>query len=167
MAQEFFREEEAEAILRLAAQRSGGEISRARLMATAAELGISPEEVEQAEVALAAQRQELESKQRFERHMKAGFFTHFITYTVVNIFLVLMNFMTGLHSLGEFWAGWAILGWGIAVAIHFGVAFFKKGSAYVTEYEKWRTLDGSGVHQSSNPRLVIGVALGSNKDSDT
>lgn len=160
MAQEFYKEEEAEAILRLAVEKSaGGSIPRTRLLATAAELGIPPEAVEEAENALVVQRQELESKLKFERHMKAGFYTHLITYTVVNVFLVLMNFMTGIQ---DFWAAWCILGWGIAVAIHFGISFFKNTSAYVSEYEKWSAQGG----QTDHNRLVIGIALASKRDTD-
>jgi len=165
MPQEFYKEEEAEAILRFAAQRSANrDISRAKLLATAAELGISPEEVEQAENLLAAQRAELESRAKFERHMKSGFYTHLITYLSVNAFLVLMNVLTGIHQLSEFWAAWSILGWGIGLVIHFGVAFWKSSSAYTDEYEKWKAMRG----QAGDPHAhrMVGMAIRSGNRHD-
>jgi len=67
-------------------------------------------------------------QQRYERaktrvEEKLGFVMHLACYVVVNIFLVALNLAT---SPGYFWAKWAMLGWGIGLALH-GVGVFIVG----------------------------------------
>jgi hypothetical protein len=48
-----------------------------------------------------------------------GFPEHLTAYVAVNAFLILIWVLTGF---GYFWPIWPMAGWGIGVAIHYGVA---------------------------------------------
>ncbi len=47
---------------------------------------------------------------------KSGFFAHFISYVIVNAFLVFVNMYT---SPGYMWFLWVLSGWGVGLAFHF------------------------------------------------
>ena len=60
-----------------------------------------------------------EEQQRYERaraRVKAlkGFYTHATIYVIVNIFLFLIDLLTG----GGWWFYWPLLGWGIGLGVH-------------------------------------------------
>jgi hypothetical protein len=136
MSQKFYDEEEAEAILRLAAQRSSfGGMSKERLLSTAAELGIAPEAVEEAERLVGQHRQDLQLRAEFDKKIRKEFLSHAISYVAVNGFLVVLNLATSPH---EFWAIWPIMSWGLALALHFATTYFKGSDDYDEEYEKWK-----------------------------
>lgn len=44
-----------------------------------------------------------------------SFYMHAMTFVVVNVFIILVNLIT---SPGYFWFVWALLGWGLGLAIH-------------------------------------------------
>jgi hypothetical protein len=54
-----------------------------------------------------------EAKKRVEE--LKGFYTHLITYFLVNTVLVVINLLT---SPEYFWFIWPIIGWGVGLAIH-------------------------------------------------
>jgi len=59
---------------------------------------------------------------------KKGFYTHLITYIVVNTGLVIIWAMSGG---GYPWFIWPIFGWGIGIVFHFlSVFVFDKGTAW-------------------------------------
>lgn len=58
------------------------------------------------------------AKQRVEE--VRGFFGHLAAYLAVNTFLFLLNMITSPDSL---WFYWPLMGWGIAVAMHFVSTF--------------------------------------------
>ncbi len=101
--QQFYEEDDAEQILRMAASMSSpmGSMSRDRLMATAAELGITPEAVEQAEQQLRSQRAIESERAEFDALKKREFFGHLISYVLVNLFLVAVNLLTSLAIFGR------------------------------------------------------------------
>jgi hypothetical protein len=43
---------------------------------------------------------------------------HIAAYVLVNIFLVLIYFVTSGFSFGYFWPIWPIMGWGLGLALH-------------------------------------------------
>ncbi len=93
--------------------------------------------------------------------MKGEFYTHVILFVSVNVFLVLINYVT---SREYFWAGWAIMGWGLVLAIHFGITFYKGSSLYGADYEKWKARQlGGEAEDPANPRLLIGVMVSGKK----
>ncbi len=86
LEQKFYDEEDAEQILRLASSLSSpvGAMSRERLLATADELGISPEAVEEAERRINQSKGELLERAEFDRRIRRDFYGHLASYIVVN-----------------------------------------------------------------------------------
>jgi hypothetical protein len=139
MSQRFYSDEEAEAILLTASQKSQVGVSRENLLRTAAELGITPEEVDAAEQVLKVQKEEQEDttlRKAFGRHMAREFYEHLTAYVIVNSFLVLLDFAT-IEWTRLHWCFFPIIGWGIGIAFSFFEAFNRNGSAYEKAYLKW------------------------------
>jgi len=61
-----------------------------------------------------------------------SFYVHAGIYAVVNIVLIVANV---LREDDEWWALWALLGWGIGLAIH-GLAVFGPVSALMMRWEQ-------------------------------
>jgi hypothetical protein len=136
MPQQYYEEDDAEAILRLAAQKTTvGGMSRERLLETAAELGISEEAVRDAERSILENKAENGVRAEFDAHIKREFWTHFSSYLGTIAFMVAINLITSPHN---FWAIWIIVPWGIGVAAHFSGAFLRGSSEYGENYEKWK-----------------------------
>lgn len=131
---EFYQEEEVDEILRIAAKSplSGG-MSRERLMATAAELGISEQAVLEAEEQMRGQRREEIEKREFEKHELHELASALISYVSVNLFLVGIWYFTGRHY---FWPIWPILGWGFAIVNDVVETFVP--SERKKQFEKWQ-----------------------------
>jgi hypothetical protein len=68
---------------------------------------------------------------------KRDFWNHLIAYCIVNIFLVVIWYITG-H--GYFWPGWVLAGWGIGVAFNAWDAFGRSKTA-ISEDEIKREMD--------------------------
>lgn len=153
--QQFYEEDEAEQILRLAASltSAAGSMSRERLFSTAAELGITPEAVEMAERQLAQQKTAKADRIEFDNLQRREFSGHLLSYTLVNGFLVAVNLMT---SPGYFWAIWPILGWGLGLAFHFAGTFLTNSEGYQEEFEKWRAKKLRSAGKTSGDRKVLG-----------
>ena len=82
MSQRFYDEEEAEAILGLAAQKSStGGMSRECLLATAAEIGISAEAVEEAERTIQARKADQGLRAEYARHSRQELMGSCLLYT--------------------------------------------------------------------------------------
>lgn len=144
--------------MRLATRGSGEGISRERLFSMAAELGISADEVADAEKLVQAQRTELRDRAEFNRSRQDAFVHHLATYVIVNASLVGMNFVTD-HRLT--WAIWSILGWGIGIATHLFETFLKSGDAYEKEFQKWRLNRQPGAPTPLRaPQITVGVHTG-------
>ncbi|MCD4690500.1 2TM domain-containing protein [bacterium] len=67
----------------------------------------------------------MENSAKYERARKRveelkEFYTHLLTYVIVNAFLIVLNLMT---SPGYYWVKWPLLGWGLGLAIHAGTVF--------------------------------------------
>jgi len=169
-----YQEEEAEQILRLAASLSPsiGTIDRDRLLTTAAELGITPEAVEEAERQIADMRVEQAYREEFALRARREFNIHFVTFLVMNGFFFLMNVATGLHVI---WFIYISLCWGIGLAFHSLMTFHSSGSMYQDAYDRWRDKNGAvnsnhGLEANNGKRLadhspsvVIGVHVGKNR----
>ena len=61
-----------------------------------------------------------------------GFYTHLIMYVLVNIFLMILNFMTAPDDL---WFYWPMMGWGIGLVWHF-MGVFVVGRAFGKTWEE-------------------------------
>ncbi len=61
-----------------------------------------------------------------------GFYTHFIKYVVVIIFLFIINLIT---NPGYIWVWWVVMGWGIGVVAH-GLSVFEVFNMFSPKWEK-------------------------------
>ncbi len=134
--QRFYEEDEAEQILRLAASMTSpaGAMSHERLLATAEELGISPEAVESAQQEIASRRAEAAARAEFDLAQRREFFSHVGTFA----------FVCGMGVLGILflhlrigWAVWPLGIWGISIASDIGATFFRNSNSYNEAFEKW------------------------------
>ena len=105
------------------------------LKRTAAELGVSPEAVEQAESEFLRDRVQQEEQREFRKSFRRVFWDHLVSYLVVNAFLIGICLVS---SRGKFWAIYPILGWGIGLAFHAFATFFPSQEEYDKEFKKWR-----------------------------
>jgi hypothetical protein len=86
--------------------------------------------------------EELRQIARQTAEKKAGFYTHFAIYVVVNLFLIAIWYITGA---GFPWFVFILFGWGIGIAAHYMGTFH--GQAYVdglTEKEYRKLKDKGG-----------------------
>lgn len=124
-------------ILRRAIEKDAlkGNDSLDRLMTAAAELGISPEAVReaQAEYAVESKRRSLLAQYRAEQ-MRA-FYIHLGVYVAVNLFLALMNVLTWSED-HEVWVLWVTFGWGIGVACH-AIPMMLRREADSEAFQRW------------------------------
>jgi hypothetical protein len=139
MARHHYRESDpVEEILRIAMQNEGGPdvALRQRLLASAAELGISEDAVLKAEKQWHAQKKKEEELDEYRAHTLRSLYTHLGVYVVVNVFLVLMNMLTE-HGRVD-WAFWPILGWGIGLGCHLVAAVVQLKNPGGEEFQEWR-----------------------------
>jgi hypothetical protein len=133
--QQFYEEEEAEQILKLAASKSAvapGAMSRDRLLATAAELGISPDAVAEAEHEYRASAREANEQAEFEASEKRDFFGHVVSYLIVSTVL-------GIVYGGGGWSLAFIVGWGAGVLFHAIATFIRSSRRYRDNFAKWKS----------------------------
>jgi hypothetical protein len=79
----------------------------------------------------------MDEQARYERARKRveeirGFYTHLLTYVLVNLGLFILNLVT---SPGEFWFFWPLFGWGIGVLAH-GASVFGPRRFWGPEWEE-------------------------------
>lgn len=141
-------DQDVEEILRMAIRKSGTDNDelRRRLEMSAQELGISEEDLRAAEEeyrrklaeseeSKVTSAQELSDWKEWRQHKLHDFYSHFGIYCVVNIMLIVMNFLgSGRIS----WALWSIAGWGIGVAVHGVNTAFHKTEENVKDFKSWQ-----------------------------
>lgn len=118
-------DEDVEEILRLAVRKSGASSSsdlRERLKQAAAELNISDEELEQAEIEFLQKKQANEAVSEARQRQTQEFMGHLITFVAVNVFLISIDVMS---NGGISWSIYPLLGWGIGLAIKFVNSFVR------------------------------------------
>ncbi|WP_375478931.1 2TM domain-containing protein [uncultured Nostoc sp.] len=113
-----------------------GEFSREQLLEMASELGISSNILETTEQKWLAQQEEERSRHTFNTFRRTAFWTHFVSFLAVNLFLILLNFIT---SPSYFWAIFPILGWGLGLFFHWWSVYQSKSEDYEIAFQKWRT----------------------------
>jgi hypothetical protein len=137
MPQEFYQEDEAEAILRLAARRGAtGGMSREALMRVAGEVGISPEDVEQAERQLASQQEDIGLAEEFRKRQRVDFVERLASYIGTSAFMTGIWWFTGHPSF--FWPAFVMLAMGIGFVTDIPRYLFVGGSSYQRAFVKWK-----------------------------
>lgn len=116
-----FTNDEMQAILKRAMERRShsGEISYSDLSATAKELGIDEQDLDQAVREHFDGDGIVEARRQWLRNKRKKFYEHLATYIIVNAFLAGMSLLSG-----DMWFVYPLLGWGIGVAFDAMSAFF-------------------------------------------
>jgi hypothetical protein len=116
MADRVYSKEEADAILARAIELHGhGEAtSHTELLATAREIGVTPEALEKAAGEVLARRHDDQALRALKARRWRGFYAHLVPYLCVGMLLGFINVATG----GFPWAVIPMLGWGIGLASH-------------------------------------------------
>jgi len=128
--QRFYSDEEAQEILKVAASRQlQGGLDLPRLQAAAAELGISPEALADAEAQVMRDRDERILFDEYKRSRRQSFYSSLVTYVAVNAGLWFM--------MRPSWIVWVLGGWGIALVIE-GMNAFNSGKPGSPEFDAWR-----------------------------
>jgi 2TM domain len=129
--------EDVEQILQKALTRKDkGEFSREQLLEMASELGISPNILETTEQKWLAQQEEERLRHRFNAFRRRAFWSNFVSFLAVNLFLILLNLIT---SPSYFWAIFPVLGWGLGLFFHWWSVYQSKSEDYEIAFQKWRT----------------------------
>lgn len=108
---------------------------RERLNAAADELGLTPEQVAEAEKKYFIEQQEKAEFEEFKKHQRSDYFEHLGAYLGVNAVLFVINYMTA----GQIsWAWWVLLAWGIGIVVGFPSAFMVNGNSFQNEFKQWQ-----------------------------
>ncbi|MEQ9553755.1 MAG: 2TM domain-containing protein [Coleofasciculus sp. G3-WIS-01] len=131
-----YNQEDLQQILNLAITRqaNGGEFSRTQLVEIAAELGISPTNLQLAEQEWRLQQEQQQKRQEFEQYRRSQLKQRFGKYIIVNSFLVALN----LLSTGQLsWALYILLFWGTGLGLKTWNIYQLHGEAYEKAFQKW------------------------------
>ncbi|MCC5664652.1 2TM domain-containing protein [Nostoc sp. CHAB 5784] len=128
--------EDVQKILQIAlARKQEGGFSREQLIEMASELGISSDILETTEKKWLAQQEEERSRRTFNTFRRRAFWSHFISFIAVNLFLIILNLIT---SPSYFWAIFPALGWGLGLFFHWWSVYQSKTEDYEISFQKWR-----------------------------
>ncbi|WP_016952459.1 2TM domain-containing protein [Anabaena sp. PCC 7108] len=133
-----YSQEEVQQILQLAIARQthdhNQEFSYQQIIEIAAELQISPEIVKSAEQDWLGQQNEVQQRKAFEVYRWSKFKKRLSNYTIVNIFLLLMDLIGG-NTLS--WSLYILLFCSLALVLDIWNTFQTKGEEYETAFQKW------------------------------
>jgi len=116
MADRVYSKEEVDAILARAFELQGhGEAtSHDELLATAREIGVTPETLEKAAAEVLGRRRDDRTLRALRVRRWRGFYAHLVPFVTVGALLGFINVLTG----GFPWAVIPMLGWGVGLASH-------------------------------------------------
>ena len=131
-------DDDIEAILKIAVSQTAGieaQTLRERLMASAAELGITPEQVAVAEDQWARQEKDRRDLAEFMALRKRAFWSKLASFLALDIAAVAVNLITD-HSVE--WAVWVFVWTGFWLAMHALGTFFPGNTRFQRRYRRWR-----------------------------
>ncbi len=131
-------DEDVEQILRIAVKMPGGAGStdlRSRLNEVAEELGITPEQLAEAERQYAAEKDHAQAMQDFVKEQRASFFRDLLPYLGFNAFFFYLDWK-GDHQLN--WVWYPLFIWGAVIVGQARRTFFTKSEAFAQDFVKWK-----------------------------
>lgn len=130
-----YRQEDVQQILQLAIARQTdtGELTQVQLQEIAAELGISPGDLEAAEKEWLAQREAVQELHLFNTYRRARWKDQVVKYLIINAFLGAAIVFLHWHSLLAI----PII-WGMALALETWRTFQTSGEDYERSLQQWR-----------------------------
>ncbi|MEL4898521.1 2TM domain-containing protein [Crocosphaera sp. Alani8] len=131
-----YRKEEVQEILHLAIARKTEveELSRTQLWEIAAELDIDTDVLQLAEKDWLLQKQRQEKKDEFNQHRRRQLKQKFIRYTIVNFFLMLLNFLA-IGTLS--WSLYVLIILGLPLTLDTFKIFQTEGEEYEKAFQQW------------------------------
>ncbi|NER98721.1 MAG: 2TM domain-containing protein [Symploca sp. SIO1B1] len=132
----FYRQEDIQQILNLAIARQAdqGELSREQLVEIATELGISPENILQAEQEWIARQEEQQKRRKFNLYRTLQLKKSFGKFIIINAFLIVIN----LLSAGQLsWSLYILLLWGMGLGVKVWNNYQLQGEEYEQAFSKW------------------------------
>ncbi|NCJ06010.1 hypothetical protein GS597_05680 [Synechococcales cyanobacterium C] len=132
----YYTQEEVQQILNVAIARQvyQGEFTRSQLLEIAADLGITPAELDVAEQTWQQQQGELQKRQAFNQYRQANLRRDLGRYGIVNGILVLINLLTGFSTP---WSLYVLLGWGLKLSLNAWNVYHPDGEAYELAFQRW------------------------------
>lgn len=138
MARQRFKDSDpVEEILTIALENQGAGTDTAlqqRLMASAAELGLSRDAVEEAKQQWLEKRRRKGELEAYRTSVRNELWGHIGVYVVTNAILAMMNMMSSSYP----WFIWPLLGWGIGVGCHAVAAIIELRNPTDRDFERWR-----------------------------
>jgi 2TM domain len=134
---EYYSQEDVQQILQLAIAKRAidGDFSRVQLLEMADELGISPENLQQAETQWLAKQDEFKERQQFDIYRRNQLKQNFVRYLIVNVFLILVNLV--LFKSANFGLTIALI-WGLILALKTWKTYEMNSEEYENSFTKWR-----------------------------
>ncbi len=132
-----YSQDEVQQILHLAIARQTEQedVTRSQLLEIAAELGISPSEIEVAEQDWRLNQGELLHRQAFDRDRHQAFQQQALKFLMINGFLVLFNLLT---SSGLTWSLYVLVFWGFGLAMKARKTYWLGTEEYRRRFEVWQ-----------------------------
>ncbi len=144
-----YSQDEVQEILYLAIanQAKAGELSRDQLFEIADELGLAPQDIQEAELEWQGRQRIDQEKQAFIRWRRLQFHQHTIKYLIVNGFLVVFDFLTfgdagiglvitGTHALS--FSLFIALAWGLFLVLDGWQSTQTEGRTFERKFRKWQ-----------------------------
>ena len=147
-------QEDVQEILYIAISRKqdNEEMTRQELVEIATELGISPQDLELAELEWQLRKQEANEKLVFDRYRRNKLRQDLIKYGIVNSFLLLISLVV-FHNIG--FAAFVILTWGLFLTLQAWRTFQTQGESYENAFKRWRLKQKVGKSLNAFTNKVI------------
>ena len=131
-----YNQEDIQQILNLAISRQsdGGEFTRAQLVEIAEELGISTDNLHQAEQEWLLRQEEQQKHYEFNLYRRSQLKKRFGKYLIVNTFLVCLNLLTATQLS---WSLYILLFWGLGLGLYAWNTYQVEGEEYERAFQKW------------------------------
>ncbi|MBX3118293.1 MAG: 2TM domain-containing protein [Fimbriimonadaceae bacterium] len=131
-------DEDVDKILRIAVKLPGGTGTadlRSRLQAAADEMGITPEQLEEAEKRYAEEKEHQDALETYVQEQRSGFLANLFPYLIAVALFFFLDFRKD-GTLSWFW--WPTLGWGVGVFFHALSVFNRKSQSFQKEFARWK-----------------------------
>lgn len=152
-----YSDEEVRAILDRALKGDGGDaggLSHADLLAIGEQVGVSPEAMSRAAEEMLEAKVDAAAERAIASGRRRWLAAHAVVFGVINGLLFAINALT---TPGEWWVLFPVVFWGLALALHAGLALGVQPSARAIERAR-RRLEQSGRSRAARVRVAPTVS---------